>query len=528
MPQAVSISMKVLSILLSISCSFSFQQLKRYNHNCVATTSISAEMSSTGRADVSLTLAQRVTNALENHKSGLLDEAIVSYENVLPELTGKLASTLHSNVGSIYMNKGENDRAKDHFTLAVEAEPDNANAHFNLAVILTSKFEVHGKAIKHCGTALKLDPSMYKALHLMGNILQNLGKDIEAERYFVMAENLARELTEQTLQAVPDRNEKDRESELGWARFKIMEAKSGEEFNIQKSEFAVGNTGVRHDEDYRLICISERPLVFRIPQFMTHQEGDHIIGRADKQLKKSFVMGGQTAVADRSDTAQLADDGSAAKDVDTSQLYRSSYNAWLHPDELATQLQRRLAHLTGFPLQLFSQKSEELQVVKYEHGGQFKVHHDSSAFHPRLLTALLYLNDVPEGSGGETWFPFAGERRDFTLTVEEAIFSALEMHESSSAAPTCPLNIELADSDRHETGTSHMGLYVRPVRGDAIIFFNHLPSGAIDPAAVHAGLPMRDSSTATPGGVRVKTQNIEKWIANYWVEQDFKILFAEN
>jgi hypothetical protein len=69
---------------------------------------------------------------------------------------------------------------------------------------------------------------------------------------------------------------------------------------------------------------------------------------------------------------------------------------------------------------------------------------------------------------------------------------------------------------------------VRPVRGDAIIFFEHLPSGAIDPAAVHAGLPMRDSSTATPGGVRVKTQNIEKWIANYWVEQDFKILFAEN
>jgi prolyl 4-hydroxylase len=525
MPQTVLNSMKILSILLSISCSFSFQQLKRYSHNCIATT-ISAEMSSNCRADGSLSLGQRVTNALENHKTGLLDEAILSYENVLPELTGKLASTLHSNVGSIYMNKGENDRARDHFALAVEAEPDNANAHFNLAVILTSKFEVHGKAIKHCGTALKLDPSMYKALHLMGNILQNLGKDIEAEKYFVMAENLARELTEQTLQAVPNRDEKGSEGKLGWARFKIMEAKLGEEFDVQKSEFEKENTGVAYDENYRLICISERPLVFRIPQFVTSQEGDHIIGRADKQLKKSFVMGGQTAVADQFGAAQVTDDGSAAKDVDTSQLYRSSYNAWLHPDELATQLQRRLSHLTGFPLQLFSQKSEELQVVKYERGGQFKVHHDSSAFHPRLLTALLYLNDVPEGSGGETWFPFAGERRAFNLTVEEAISSALEMHESTSAAPTCPSNIELAESDRLETGTSHMGLYVRPVRGDAIIFFNHLPSGAVDSAAVHAGLPMRDSSTAAPGGVN--TKNIEKWIANYWVEQDFKILFAEN
>jgi hypothetical protein len=48
----------------------------------------------------------------------------------------------------------------------------------------------------------------------------------------------------------------------------------------------------------------------------------------------------------------------------------------------------------------------------------------------------------------------------------------------------------LADSDRHEAGTSHMGLYVRPVRGDAIIFVNHLPSGEIDTAAVHAGLPI--------------------------------------
>lgn len=480
------------------------------------TPSISAEMSSNGGADGCQSLAQRVTNALENHKIGLLDEAIVLYENVLPELTGKLASTLHSNVGSIYMNRGENDRARDHFALAVEAEPDNASAHFNLAVILTSKFEVHGKAIKHCGTALKLDPSMYKALHLMGNILQNLGKDIEAERYFVMAENLARELTEQTVQAAP--NDEDNESELGWARFKIMDAKLGEEFAIQKSELAVDYAGAEHDGNYRLICISERPLVFRIPQFVTHEESDHIIGRADKQLKKSFVMGGQTSVADQPSSVQVTDDGNAVKDIDTSQLYRSSYNAWLHPDELATQLQQRLADLTGFPLQLFHQKSEELQVVKYEIGGQFKVHHDSSAFHPRLLTALLYLNDVPEGSGGETWFPFAGERREFNLTVEEAISSALEAHESSHAAPTSPSNIQLADTECHDDGTSQMGLYVQPIRGDAIIFFNHLPSGSVDPSAVHAGLPIKHS---------LKSKNIEKWIANYWVEQDFKILFAE-
>jgi prolyl 4-hydroxylase len=176
-------------------------------------------------------------------------------------------------------------------------------------------------------------------------------------------------------------------------------------------------------------------------------------------------------------------------------LYRSSYNAWLHAgDEVTIRLQNRLAEVTGFPVQLFQQKSEDLQVVKYDAGGQFKVHHDSSAFHPRLLTALLYLNNVPPGMGGETWFPFAGERKNFDLSVEEAISTALNMHLNPIDQP---------------------GLLVTPVEGDAIIFFNHLLSGDIDPAAVHAGLP-------------ITNERNKKWVANYWVEQDFKYLFSEN
>ena len=41
-------------------------------------------------------------------------------------------------------------------------------------------------ALKHCATALKLDSSNanYKAMHLMGNILQSLGKTEKGEEYF--------------------------------------------------------------------------------------------------------------------------------------------------------------------------------------------------------------------------------------------------------------------------------------------------------------------------------------------------------
>jgi hypothetical protein len=135
-----------------------------------------------------------------------------------------------------------------------------------------------------------------------------------------------------------------------------------------------------------------------------------------------------------------------------------------------------------------------------------QVHQDSSAFNPRLLTALLYLNDVSPTAGGETWFPYAdnggggdgdgdGDERVFPETVEDAIAAALRWHtpEGPHARP---------------------GLSVAPKRGDAIIFFNHQLNGQLDPAAVHAGLPV-------VGGA-----DTEKWIANYWLDNDDEILFG--
>ena len=476
-------------------------------------------MTANSEESKSVTLSDRITGALGLHKKGLLDEAIVAYESVLPNLTGKLASTLHSNVGAIYMNKGENDQAKKHFMLAVDVEPQNPQSHFNLAVLLTSKFEAHGKAIYHCGTALQIDPTMYKALHLMGNILQNIGRDADAQKYFVMAENLAREQSRQAETAIPNGDDShSMESTAGkfeadWSQFAIMDARVGNSVTISSPSSTDETSRSDKTAHYQLICISERPLIFRIPRFMSERECEHIIERAVGQLEKSFVMGGQTPLIEKTDSVgasngtMLGDDVKAGPDQ---KLYRSSYNAWLHPDELAIRLQMRLADSTGLPLQLFRHKSEELQVVKYDFGGQFKVHHDSSTFSPRLLTALLYLNTIPENSGGETWFPFAGEDRNFELSVEEAILAASNMHTSSSN------RIE----DGIETN-EHLknGLFVRPERGDAIIFFNHLRSGAIDSAAVHAGLPV----LLTEGA---KGKGIEKWIANYWVEQDFSMIFG--
>jgi prolyl 4-hydroxylase len=281
-----------------------------------------------------------------------------------------------------------------------------------------------------------------------------------------------------------------------------------------------------------LECISERPLIFKATNVMSATECAHIVQRATDKLEKSFVMGGAGAgpaaaaegeVGVAGETVFSSVKGSynsgGASDGE-GEMYRSSYNAWLHADEVATALQCRFAAATGLPLQLFQQKSEELQVVKYKVGGQFKVHHDSSAFQPRLLTALLYLNNVLPEHGGGTWFPFAGaDPAHGPESVESAIKTALPWG-------------KFPPSDRP-------GVTVTPSQGDAIIFFNHLRNGELDPLAVHAGLPILSDEKhdeKIQGGGRSESSEghqvdetsestLQKWIANYWVEYDERILF---
>ena len=175
-------------------------------------------------------------------------------------------------------------------------------------------------------------------------------------------------------------------------------------------------------------------------------------------------------------------------------------------DEVLSKFQSRIALITGLPLSYVSIVTEEMQVVKYESSGSsFRVHHDSSALQPRLLTALLYLTDVinvTDTTAGETWFPFTGLRnRQFTMSMDEAITKAQQLEETV-----------INDEFRSDTIESVEGkpLYIRPSLGDAVLFFNHLPSGEIDPAAVHAGLPIPTDSV--------------KWIANYWVQLSTKQL----
>jgi prolyl 4-hydroxylase len=239
-------------------------------------------------------------------------------------------------------------------------------------------------------------------------------------------------------------------------------------------------------------------LIFIAPSFLNEAECLHIKERAvAARMEKSFVMGGGMSYASSSSSsgpaaAVATDIGTEGSTASIKEMYRSSYNAWLSVDTVLASLQKRVAALTEIPLTYIQLKSEELQVVRYEAHGQFKVHHDSSAFHPRLLTALMYLNTVDDG--GETWFPYATDMTETApievpSTVEDAIKAALQKYESDG---------------------SSFGVKTKPLQGDALIFFNCDSTGReLDISAVHAGLPVLSS---------------EKWVANYWIDNDLKTL----
>lgn len=395
------------------------------------------------------------------------------------------------NVGSIYLSQGDYQKAVLHFESGIEADPSSSSAHFNLAVVLTSKMNEHSKALKYCMGAIRLDPNSSKANHLMGNILQNLGRSEQAERFFLRADTLAKGNSSRE-EVETDKNSASLvdllESNIS---FRNMKTGDSRDFNIEQISYTVS-------------CLSTRPFIVLVDSFLTEDECRHIISTGRPNLTESYLIG--------SGSRQCGDDDGGA--------YRSSSNAWLPQDDILTTIKKRLSQLTGIPMSYLVQKCEDLQVVRYEEGGQFKVHHDSSNFQKRFITALLYLNtpsSAGEGvddeearrgdravRGGETWFPFGDGSGESIVSTEEAVAISLQDYSSS------------ADSSNGDgEGLARRGISIEPRRGRMALFFNHNLDGTIDPLAVHAGLPVVWKESCT---------NVEKWVANYWIDLDEEFL----
>ncbi len=128
-------------------------------------------------------------------------------------------------------------------------------------------------------------------------------------------------------------------------------------------------------------------------QFLSEKDCAAIIASAEQKLAPSGLLGTQ-----RED-------------------YRTSSGAWLGADdvpEVQQKLRQLVIDITGLP----AENQENIQVLRYEPGQEYRQHQDF--WHPgtdyydaqmarggqRAWSVLVYLNDVPEGGG--TRFPNLG------------------------------------------------------------------------------------------------------------------------
>ncbi|OIW07297.1 hypothetical protein TanjilG_11931 [Lupinus angustifolius] len=141
-------------------------------------------------------------------------------------------------------------------------------------------------------------------------------------------------------------------------------------------------------------------------------------------------------------------------------------------DEIVTDIEARIATWTFLPVE----NGEPIQVLRYEQGQKYDPHLDffgdkynlQFGGH-RVATMLMYLSNVEKG--GETVFPMA---------------------ESSLSQP----------KDDSWSKCAKMGYAVKPVKGDALLFFNICLNATVDSKTLHGSCPVIDG---------------EKWSATKWI-----------
>jgi prolyl 4-hydroxylase len=137
------------------------------------------------------------------------------------------------------------------------------------------------------------------------------------------------------------------------------------------------------------------------------------------------------------------------------------------------ELDRRIANVTG----LFEGNSEHYQVLRYQPPDQFyKAHSDFISSQvgqdcgPRLFTFFLYLADVKDGMGGETFFPqaqsLAEEGRPpcnggmHHVTFADEVDCGLLVKPKKRSAVLWP-NVDLENFEYQNAKTTHAALAIK-------------------------------------------------------------------
>eukprot|EP00980_Cylindrotheca_fusiformis_P000596 scaffold154_cov129-Cylindrotheca_fusiformis.AAC.13 len=175
---------------------------------------------------------------------------------------------------------------------------------------------------------------------------------------------------------------------------------------------------------------------------------------------------------------------------------------------------RRIFELLGFD-EYWNGHDDGLQILRYNESKAYIQHMDylrdksdkelydydsSKKGGNRFATVLLYMNDLPDGAGGETVFSEAlpPEVGGDIQTLEANVIEELRASGDLEAAGIKPGSWEEA-----MVATCRTRLSVKPSHGRAVLFYSQYPDGVEDPMSKHGGCPVLQGQT--------------KWAANLWV-----------
>ncbi|KAJ0971911.1 hypothetical protein J5N97_019870 [Dioscorea zingiberensis] len=231
---------------------------------------------------------------------------------------------------------------------------------------------------------------------------------------------------------------------------------------IHHLEETSGNPHWENDKDAAALrlrfvkpeVVSWSPRIIVFHNFLSMEECEYLKAIARPRLQISTVVDTKTGKGIKSEV-------------------RTSSGMFLSSEErkfsIVQAIEKRIAVFSQVP----AENGELIQVLRYEANQFYRPHHDyfSDTYNlkrggQRVATMLMYLSDNVEG--GETYFPMAGD-----------------------AECSCG-------------GKMMKGVCVKPVKGDAVLFWSMGLNGESDPKSLHGGCEVLKG---------------EKWSATKWMRQ---------
>ncbi len=195
----------------------------------------------------------------------------------------------------------------------------------------------------------------------------------------------------------------------------------------------------------RVEVLSRSPLVVLYHNFLSEKECNWLIREARPQLTRSTVVG----------------DTPSGSKVDRARTSEGMYFYNTKKGSVLDDLEKRIAEVTMLP----KENGENIQVLRYSPGEEYLPHFD-------------YFN--PNSSA---------ERRHFDRGGQRLATFIMYLHTTE---------------DGGETVFPRLDIKVKPVRGNALLFYNCDAKGVVDTRTLHGGAPVISG---------------EKWIATRWIRQ---------